>query len=134
MDAFAASYRPDGVHRWSFRFGGAKANDMAFLAMGQDGVLYLAGRFSETIDLGGGPLTAVGPDQTDIVVASFDANGAHRWSMRLGGPQWDEANGIAVDAGGNLYLIGTFSGEVDFGKGPLVAQGGSDRFVLKLAY
>src|SRR5262249_38304399 len=43
--------------------------------------------------------------------------------------QW--ASSVAVDRAGNVFVVGTFEGNVDFGTGPLTAKGKSI-FVTKL--
>ena len=54
--------------------------------------------------------------------------------MALGGGSSDEvANGVAVDRGGNIAVIGTFQGTVDFGGGALTSAGLSDMFLVKLS-
>jgi len=44
----------------------------------------------------------------------------HSWSLRFGDKRRDNARGIATDSRGNIYMVGLFSGKVDFGnKKPL---------------
>lgn len=50
----------------------------------------------------------------------------------FGGTGNDRALGVAVDAAGSTYVVGKFSGIVDFGGGPLTSAGGDDVFVVKL--
>lgn len=54
------------------------------------------------------------------------------WAKSFGGTGNQRAAGIAVDAAGNVVVVGTFADSVDFGGGPLVAAGGLDVFVVKL--
>src|SRR5438552_2041239 len=58
------------------------------------------------------------------------------FSTYLGGPGDDQGTAIAVDAAGNVYATGGFSGTVDFDPGPgvfnLTSAGGYDAFVSKL--
>ncbi|MFD2720053.1 hypothetical protein ACFST9_15115 [Hymenobacter monticola] len=42
-----------------------------------------------------------------------------------------DANATAVDAAGNVYVAGSFSGQVTFGNIRLVSAGGQDTFVAK---
>ncbi|KYF82239.1 hypothetical protein BE17_14220 [Sorangium cellulosum] len=53
------------------------------------------------------------------------------WARGFGSPGLDEGEGIASDAAGNTYVIGSFSGTVDFGAGPLTSTGFEDVFLLK---
>lgn len=91
-----------------------------------EGNVLLVASFRGTTDFGGSPLTSAG--NTDLVLAQFDSTGAHRWSRRFGGPAAEHPEDLALDSQGNIYLVGSFWGTVDFGGGPL-AEGG---FVVKL--
>ena len=51
---------------------------------------------------------------------------AHFWSQRFGAAQEQTGQGVVVDASGNIIMIATFSGTVDFGGAPLVSVGGAD--------
>jgi hypothetical protein len=96
------------------------------------GSVYVAGFFEGTVDFGGGGLRSAG--DKDIFVASYTANGRHRWSKRFGGPEEDEATDIFVEPGAGLVVTGRFSGTADFGVGGAVtSQGGHDVFVMRLS-
>src|SRR5580658_7849725 len=71
----------------------------------------------------------------DAFVAKFDPNGNLAWATYLGGLNIDQANGIAVDQEGNVYVTG-FTLSSDF---PLVNAfqgqfgGYADAFVTKIS-
>ena len=91
--------------------------------------MFVLGTFSGTVDFGGGPFIASGPQ--DIFVMKLDSTGAHVWSNHFGHPSGLQvAAGVAVDSAGNVFITGTFSGPVDFGSGPIVA-GGNGIFLAK---
>jgi len=48
----------------------------------------------------------------DVVLKKYDANGAEIWTLTFGAlpSEWDRVNGVAVDPGGNIYLVGTTTG------------------------
>jgi hypothetical protein len=92
--------------------------------------LVIAGGFFATINLGGGNLVPAGG--SDIFVAKFDPNGNLVWSKRFGGTSDEFSNSIAVDASANIYVVGAFSGTVNFGGGSLTASA-NDVYVLKLS-
>jgi hypothetical protein len=71
----------------------------------------------------------------DAFVAKIDANGNLAWATYLGGLNIDQANGIAVDQAGNVYVTG-FTLSNDF---PIVSAfqaqlgGYADAFVTKIS-
>ena len=82
-------------------------------------------------DLGGGPLTA-GP-MFDAYVASFDGDGAHRWSRRLGeGSSERSIHSIAVDPGGLVLVAGYFRDELVVDGVSHLGTGGRDGFIVRL--
>lgn len=103
------------------------------------GNVYTAGRFGGTLDLdpGVGSVNVVASGSlNDLFISKVDANGAYVWGQAIGGASSDVANGVAVDASGNVYVTGSFSGAVDFDPGAgvttLTSNGGLDIFILKL--
>jgi hypothetical protein len=131
VDVFVASYSKTGAHRWSKRLGGASHDTGYAIAVDGGGNCYVTGDFQDTVDFGGGALTAQGG--TDIFVASFTPDGAYRWSRRFGGSSSDSGVSVAVDSGGSVYVIGMFKETVDFGGGGLTSKGEADIVLLKLA-
>lgn len=78
------------------------------------GQLVVAGEFRGTIQLGSLTLTSAG--NYDVFVARLDAQGHWLQAARAGGPDYDNASGLALDAGGNAVLTGQFqSRSVDVG-------------------
>jgi len=105
------------------------------------GNIYTTGMFFTTGDFDPGAgiynLTALG-DQ-DIFVSKLDASGNFLWAKQMGGANTsfgDAGSAISVDAAGNIYTTGYFSGTSDFDPGPGVytktALNRRDAFVSKL--
>jgi len=108
---------------------GDQADQFAWsVATGGDGSIVVVGEVAGAIDFGGGPLTSAG--QGDAFVAKLDASGHWVWSKSFGDADEQYAEHVAIDANGNIAVIGSFCGTVDFGGGPLVCTGGGrDVFV-----
>ena len=72
---------------------------------------------------------------TDIFMAKYHANGNYLWARSIGASAGEVANDIQVDGSGNLYLLGDYSGTVDFDPGALTCNrtpvGGVDGFLAK---
>ena len=132
VNIFCAKLDAAGSPLWALRFGEDVIWIEADAATDATGNVLLAGHFSGTLDIGGGPpLTSAGA--TDAFVAKLDANGTPVWSRRFGGQGSEFVYAVAVDPTGNILLAGNFTGTVDFGSGsPLTSAGPSDVFVAKL--
>ena len=100
--------------------------------------VYTVGEFRDTVDFDPGPgvfnLTSAG--SSDIFVSKLDSAGNFLWARAMGGTEEDEANGVAVDAAGNVYSVGEFEDTADFDPGVgvfnLTSAGSFDIFVSKL--
>ncbi|MEM6295201.1 MAG: hypothetical protein AAGA54_28275 [Myxococcota bacterium] len=66
-------------------------------------------------------------------------SGTAQWALSLGAPvdveampndNFDRGTALAIDEAGNLYLVGTFNQQIDFGGGVAVSNGGDDGFVV----
>lgn len=123
-DAFVVELDGEtGEHIASIQIGGT-GDDYGFgVDVTDDGGLVIAGRFGDTIELGG-TLTAEG--ETDIYLARLDANLAPVWSKSFGSSGVDEAHDVRVQANGDVVLVGGFTGTVDFGGGDLTSAGARD--------
>ncbi|TMB58175.1 MAG: PKD domain-containing protein, partial [Deltaproteobacteria bacterium] len=119
---FVSKYSPTGATVWSKCLGGVLGGGTGrAVAVDGSGNVLVTGKFSGTVDFGTGALTSAGP--SSIFVAKYSAAGAPVWSRAFGGGLNDVGNGVAVDSGGNVVIIGTASGTVSFGGGPITANG-----------
>lgn len=108
---------------WAASVGGTGRSVALGVAVDATGNAVLTGRFANTVRFttsaaGALPVTTTAltaGGNTDGFVASFAANtGACRWAVAVGGPGRDVSNRVAVDAAGDAYLVGTFSGSAAF--------------------
>ena len=107
-DGFVAKIKPDGAGLvYSTRVGGSGDDDAEALAIDKAGNAYVAGlsvsanfpragvyqlAYGGSIDAF---ITKIRPDGKGLVYSTF-----------LGGSDYDEAHGVAVDASGNAYVVG----------------------------
>jgi hypothetical protein len=62
--------------------------------------------------------------------STAQAASVHHWSQRFGSASTDQnGNGVAVDAGGNVFLAGNFWATVNFGGLNLTSAGAGDIFI-----
>ena len=124
---------------WAKGIGGSGAESGYSAIIDASGNVYTTGTFSGTTDFdpnaGVANLTSVGVN-SDIFVSKLDASGNFVWAKAMGGTSFSTANSIAIDATGNVYTTGYFSGTADFdpsaGVANLTSAGGDDVFVSKL--
>lgn len=129
VDIFIKKFDASGTQQWTKTFVGPSYDEGIAVATDLVGNVAMTGRFTGTVDFGGGPLTSAGLD--DIVIASFNANGTFLWSRGFGSTTSDYGSAIVFDGSGSVIVTGAFHGSVDFGGGPLASAGGFDMFVAK---
>lgn len=139
-DAFVAKVNPTGTGLdYCGYIGGIDVDQIWGIALDDSGNAVVVGetKSSEATF----PVT-VGPDLTyggdiDAFVAKIDASGANlHFCGYIGGSSGDDGHGVALDAAGNAYVIGsTWSDETSFPVlvGPdLTHNGSGDAFVAKV--
>jgi hypothetical protein len=129
MDAGIDSGGPGAAADWVARYGGSSYDVGVAVASAPNGDLVMMGMYVGTITLGGQPLAFAAA--RSIWVAQFKADGTHIWSKSLvdGGPS--TGAGLAVDQSGDVYIVGHFSGSVNFGGG--VRPDSNSAFIVKLS-
>ena len=117
-----------GNQLWAKRYGDAVAQAASGVAASGGGAV-ITGSFAGATNFGGGALTSAGA--TDVYLARVDALGLPLWSKSFGDVAAQTASRVAVDAQGNIAVIGNFAGKIDFGGGALTSAGATDVFVAK---
>jgi hypothetical protein len=117
-----------GSFRWAKIYGAASGQLANGVAIDASGDVVVVGRFTGTVDFGGGALIATG---TSGFVVKLDRLGRHVWSKALVGTSITP-QAVAIDVNGTIVVTGTTNGAVDLGGGTLPAFGGTDVFVLAL--
>jgi len=95
------------------------------------GNIYICGEAAGTVQFGNGISKQSQPGSTDFFVAKYSSSMQCLWAVVAGSDNDDHANGLAVDAGGNVYVTGFLGGTlVGGGTSP---KGGLDGFVAKFS-
>lgn len=92
------------------------------------GNMYVTGYFNGTVDFGGTVLTTAG--QGDVFVLKINSSGVVEWAERFGSGDNDGGSYITLDAAGNMYVVGSFRGTVDFGNTTLTAFDSAEEIFL----
>ncbi len=124
---------------WGSALGGTRDDQCYAIATDAAGNVYSTGTFtpvSTDFDPGAGTLAIAGYGNTDVYIYKSDPNGNVVWAKGVGGAGADAGYSIAVDASGNVFVSGSFTGTADFDPSAatsnLVSAGGLDAFILKL--
>jgi PKD repeat protein len=137
-DIFISKLDNNGDFVWAKRIGGA-STDMGYsIAIDLSGNVYTTGYFNGTVDFdpGAGTANLTSNGGSDIFISKLDSNGNYVWAKNMGSNSSDIGNSLAIDASGNVYSTGTFSGTADFDPGTgtfnLTSVGNVDIFISKL--
>ncbi len=116
---------------WTLHLGGDENDTVRELSVAPDGAVVIAGQFEGELVLGDATLTSAG--ETDAFIAVLEPDGDVRWAERVGGPGYDSAGGLAVNAGGEVTLVGDFTRTIELGPRTYAARGDSDAFAARYA-
>ncbi len=129
-DGFVAKIGKDGGLAWLQQIGSTENDQLTSIALGPDGGIYVAGLTEGSLF---GHNNAGG---SDVVVAKLSSTGHLDWLNLFGTVENERTNGVsdydtvglAVDAGGAIYVCGSTMGTF-----PLAtAQGRGDAFIARL--
>ncbi len=120
---------PTGGSTWIRPIGGTGSDSGRATVVDGSGNIFVAGTFQSSLNCGGSSLTCAGG--VDIFLAKYTAAGAHVWSKQIGSSGGEAVRGIALDASGNIYMTGHFTGTGDLGAGSVTSAGMNDIFVAK---
>ncbi|APR86232.1 Secreted trypsin-like serine protease [Minicystis rosea] len=122
----------DGSVVWSKRFGDESVQYGQYVATDAEGNILVLASGTGVMNFGGDPLVAAG--NQDVFIAKLNSSGEHVWSHRYGSPDGTAASAsVVVDGVGNVFLTGSFAGQINFGGGMLASAGGKDIFLVKLS-
>lgn len=104
-DAYLRKFDADEATQWTRRYGTAEA-DLGF------GVT--VGPNDHIVAVGGteGDLETVNAGALDAFVRKYDSDGEIMWTRQFGTPPYDGAVDVAVDAAGNVVLVGDTVGDL----------------------
>lgn len=136
---YLASYDSSGAYRFAIPLGstsGSGPKERA-LAIDSTGNVFITGWFTGSADFDPGPGTATLTSSTgNLFLASYDNTGNFRFAFNLGGDdisRIEMGTALAVDSADNVYITGTYPGEMDFdpdgGEALLEVEGITDIFL-----
>lgn len=121
-----------GSALWAISMGGSGTDNGNAITVGAAGDVYCTGRFEGEAVFGTTTLTSAG--SADIFVSKHsNASGMITMVKQLGAGGYEQANAIALDNQGKIYITGQYNGIVDFGDFNLSSAGNSDAFIVKMS-
>ncbi len=127
-DVYVAKYNSAGQNVWAFYLGNTGINEFANkVRVDNNGYVYVMGRFNQTsMDMDPSSntnnITNAGVD--DIFLAKYDGNSLpsstsfYKWAFSVGSSNYDYGKDFALDAGGNIYLLGSTYGNTSIDMDP----------------
>ena len=131
--AFVTKIDPSGNVLWADGFAGTGLDTGTAVAIDASGNIYAGGTDQGTITFNA-TTTLTGAGGSDVYIARLAPTGVVTWAVGFGGAATDTLGGLAVDAAGEVYGVGTFGGTAKFGTFTMTPNGGSgsDAFIAKL--
>jgi hypothetical protein len=127
---FVAKLDPAGGHMWTKEFALTSGGGIGFHLT--DHTVVAGSMASASTNFGCGALPTSGANGEDIFVASFDYVGACVWSKRFGNDQFNTLASLATDMSGNVAILGSVAGTLNFGAGAITGPVGDPAiFVTK---
>ena len=118
---FVVAYGPDGAFRWLwYGDGGSQSVAIESVAVRPGGGVVAVGQLRGTVDADPGPGVTTVTANNGLLVVALTAAGALDWVVALDGSARVFAQGVGVDAAGDVYLTGWIGGPgtVDLDPGP----------------
>ncbi len=104
-DGFVAIANDAGQYTWAARFGGTGRDFIADAAAAPNAEFAVVGNFN-SIAMTIGGTTLFNSGETDVFVAKYKADKSLAWAAKIGTANIDEARSVALDADGNVYVLG----------------------------
>jgi hypothetical protein len=130
IDGFVAKYDADGRHVFSRLVGGEGVSLGWAITTDPTGGIVFAGQFQRTVDFDAGPPAPGG--QQVLFLQKIDAAGEPIWThsfSNTGGVY--EVSHVAVDAVGDVYVAGGFTGAIELGAARYTSESVAT-FLMKL--
>ena len=128
-DIFLIKFNSSGVFQWVYTAGGSGFDDSRALALDSSDNPYITGSYSNTVNFGGGNITAA--NNYDLFILKLNSSGTYQDIYTSNIDTTTKGKGLFVDSSGNIYATGTFQNTVNFGGGNITSSG-MDIYLLKL--
>jgi hypothetical protein len=129
-DVFVSQLDTLGQTQWLKTFGGEYNDYCTGLKLNKLRGAMLSGSFSDSLMMDS-LIIKTKSLRPDAFIAQMDTAGVVTWAGALQGDGGSLANGSELDSRGNLYLMGSFNGELQAGSNSIRSLGDEDIFVAR---
>ncbi len=127
----SSNAQQNAIYSWAKGFTNNSIASVATVVTDDSGNVYSAGFFyTNLVSLG-----IANKGSSDILLMKHSATGALKWVKTIASASLETADGIAIDANQNIYIVGRYEATTDFdpstGIANLTPKGGIDIFMAK---
>ncbi len=122
-DVYLSKYNAAGKLVWQRLLGASDTAEAFDIKVDKNDNIIIAGRVDGKLD------SSDVFRGFDSFVAKYNAGGTEQWMRQLDSASQDQANALAIDASGDIYIAGQVRGRIN---SSVTGAGGTDSFVLKL--
>jgi len=132
-DMFIAKYSSAGSFQWAKRGGGAAWDYAKGITYDNStGKICVTGSYQGVANFGSLSLTSGAPAySSNAFIVKYSLSGTEFSAVTSGGTGNCSSEGIGVDASGNQYIRGQFTGTAIFGSTVLISSGSDNLFIAK---
>lgn len=141
VDVFVAKYDSTGSFLWAQAFGSSNLDRAYSVKTDDQNNVFITGQFFDTVSIPGLNINLIATPSNgavftnDVFVCKLNASGNFVWAKSFGGPAGDVGASLATDSRGDVIILGSFNGNVDFdpGNGSYMMDADSGKiFITKL--
>lgn len=129
IDFYFAKINNDGTILSQFSEGQGGTESSRAIFIDENSNIYIAAIVSSNTNIGGIAITSSGGQES--VVAKYNSSGVIQWADNIGGVGNDFATDLVVDSEGNVYVSGSFQGDLSAVSAGLNTTGASDLYISK---
>jgi hypothetical protein len=135
-DMYVLKLDSAGKYKWVYIADGKNGGEVgSSIALDFSGNIYVAGGYTDSTDFdpGAGKTLKINVGADDAFAMKLNSNGQFIWVQSYGSSSFDAARSIFVDKLRNVYLVGLFSGNINFGLSKTYTTANQGYFWLKIS-
>lgn len=130
-DIFLAGFSPEGMPLWATKAGGVHEENITGLKTDDQDHIYASGHFVGVMDMGNNQSIQSSTGWADLFVLKYSAEGNIINARRFGGDELQHNTALEV-TDDNIFLTGTYRGEMVIGDDNFDAGNNTSGYVLRL--